>query len=335
MTVAVGQSFKEYYNALVVKQQNRSDEEILNAMIRDETTARKAIERSQWIGFQDVLHVAGIMMADKKRMDKNDVPIGMSPGQIEEYHKARRIWFPQRQPRIVPPRTRPGPVGYPYAKAREILAEELEIRSWIVGVEAKLRESIINHREESLMVIKELNQIAYKEERGRNRILSEENEEFSKIRKSLFLAAPPDYFRQKVIERYGVTKVEAIEARELTVEEQEELARKKLEEEERDHYRKTWDFLDFIYGAYFFMLNHGEIVGRQEIEDKHRDGLYEVVAQACRRSSGLIYYYTPSVAFHSAGSGAPTLREVAEKVVLDNARLERPTVYTGGHVSAE
>eukprot|EP00796_Vickermania_ingenoplastis_P013236 gene13236-9082_t len=329
MAVTTKGSFKEYYNALVARKP--TDAERINEMIRSELAFRKIIEKEQWKAFQDVLHVGGLMIADKKRMEKGDVPLGLTPSQVEDWFKSRRVWFPKLVPRQVPPRSRPGPVGYPYKASKEIQDEEPEIRKWIVGVEAKLRESILKHREDSLTVIKELELIRTFEERGRNRIRQEENDEFAVIRKQLFLSAPPDYFRQKVIERYGATQV--IEPRELTLEEREEVARVKLIQAEEDDFKKTWGYLNFVHGAYLFMLNHEEIVGRHNIEEEWNNRLYEVIAQSCRQTSGLTYYYTPAVALHCTNA-APSLRELAESVIIQRAQLERPKVYSGRRMVA-
>lgn len=331
MALSAHRSFKEYYNALVARVP--TDEERINNVIRSEYSFRKAIERAQFVAFRDVLHVAGIMIADKKRMEKGDLPLGLTTSQMEEYHRSRRVWFPQRVPRVVPPRSRPGPKGYPHKASREIQGEETEIRNWIVAVESKLRESIFKQREDSMIGIREMETIRFKEERARNRIVSEEIEGFAAIRKKLFLAAPPEYFRKLVIERYGVSK--AIEPRELTLEEREEEARKKLEEEELADFKKTWGYLDFVYGAYFYMLNHGEIVGRGNIENKERDELYNVIAQSCRKSGGLTFYYTPSVALHCSNDSTPVLQQVTKKVLEEKAHSERPKVYTGKFATME
>lgn len=335
MALVTGQSFKEYYNGLVIKQQNPSVEELVYSLYRAEVAERRKLEKAEWDHFEDVLHRAGIMVADKKRKEKNQVPLGMTPGQLEAYHKSRVIWFPEMVPRDIPKPIRSlGPPGYPHIKARELFQEEGEIRTWIVGVEDRLREDIIRKREDSLMAIKELNVINSKEDRGRTRLLVEEAEVFAAIRKSLFLAAPPDYFRQKVIERYGVSEVPRIEDRELTLEEVEEKERQELEEEERHHLQKATGFMAFIYATYFHILNHTEIVGRQTIEQQYKDELFTAVAQAGRRSSGLLYYYTPAIAFFG-GKHTPVLKDMAQQRLVEYWNMEKPVVYTGGTVTLD
>lgn len=322
MAVAHTRTFKEYYNALIARVP--TEEEQIKNVYRAETSARKAIELKETLVFKDVLHVAGIMIADKKRADKGERPEGVRDFEMPAYNLSRRVWFPKMVPRQIPPRTRPGPVGYPYAASRAIKAEEEDIRNWIVAVEAKLRENIYNACHEVLLIMKQIDMMKSNEERGRNRIMLEENDEFRGIRRKLFLSAPPDYFRAKVIERYGVTKT--IEPRELTVEERETAAREKIQADEVEDYKKTWGYLDFVYGAYFYMLHHGEIVGRMDAEQKEKDARYEVIAQSCRKTSGLTFYHTPALSLHCSDA-VPTLRALSQKEIEMRAREEKPAVY--------
>lgn len=335
MSLVTTSNFKEYYNALVLKQQSPSVEELFLAICRSEINERHKLERAEFHHFEDVLHCAGIFVADKKRREKNVVPTGLRPAQIEAWYKSREIYFPEMVPKAIPKPIRSlGPPGYPHIKVRELFLEESEIRNWIVGVEIRLREDIIRKGGNSIMAIKELKLIHAHEDRGRNRILSEEAEEFATIRKSLFLAAPPDYFRQKVIERYGATDTACIEDRELTIEELEERARQVLENEEVNGARKIQDYIDFIFSAYFHILNHTEIVGRQAIEDRHQEEIFTLIAHACRRTSGILYYCTPAVVFYS-GTYCPVLKALTQAKMIECASVEKPVVYTGGTVSMD
>lgn len=326
MTVAVGASFKDYYSALVEKQElPLTYEQGVIEVQRHEFEGRKYVEREEWKVFQDVLHVAGIMLADKKRMEKNDYPSGMPSWEYENYRKSRVVWFPERVPRQVI-RTRPiGPPGFPHTVATEMFREEVDIREWIIGVENRLRESILKAAKEDREIIEQVSILFGLEERGRNRCLMEENEAFSAIRKQVFLAAPPDYFRKQVIERYGET---VVDQREMTLEELEEEARNALVAEEQAAAEKIGEHVEFIYSAYMFMLNHAEINDRAEIEVEQRDSLYEVVAHSCRRSNGLIFYYLPSLSLHTS-THTPLLREMTQAVMAERASMERPQVYTG------
>lgn len=335
MALATVSNFKEYYNAVVLKQQHPSVEELFLAICRTEVTERHKLERAEFHHFEDVLHCAGILVADKKRREKNVVPPGLRPAQIEAWYKSREIYFPEMVPKAIPKPIRSlGPAGYPHIKVRELFLEEVEIRNWIVGVEVRLREDIIRKGGNSIMAIRELKLIHAHEDRGRNRFLSEEAEEFAIIRKSLFLAAPPDYFRQKVIERYGVTNTACIEDRELTIEDLEERARQVLEKEKAQEERKIQEYIDFIFSAYFHILNHTEIVGRQTIQENHKEEIFTLITHTCRRSSGILYYYTPAVVFYS-GTYAPLLKALAQEKMIECANIEKPVVYTGGTVSID
>lgn len=293
MTLVAARNFSEYYRSLVTRAV--PDEEKLMNIARKERSERRIIADQEWDEFRDMLHVAGIWITEKKQAAKGYLP-PLNDRELAVFKRKREIWFPKPVVKQVAPPIRRLVHAYPFAKARELFEEETTLRNWIAGVEEQLRSHIMHASDDSLYLITCFDDLYAKEQRGRARVEQEEYEVFSSIRKSVFLKAPADFFRRQLIERYGETKVE--EPRDLTFEEIEEIARHKLEEEELNDFIDVYSYINEIYKAYFFMINHQEICGRQDLEKEEQESLYNLIAHSCRRSFGLRYYHTPALVLH-------------------------------------
>lgn len=318
MTLVATRKFSEYYNSLVTR--TIPDDERLKNVIRKERSARRIIADEEWDEFRDVLHVAGVWLTEKKQAAKGFLP-PLGNREMAVFKRQREIWFPKQLPKAVPPPVRRLVHGYPFAKARAFFEEETTLRNWLSGVEQQLFSHITKASEDSLYMLTCFDDLNRNEERGRARVEQEEYEVFATIRKSVFLKAPPGFFRQKVIERYGETKTEE---HDCTVEELESIFRKKLERKEAEDFCNVYKYIDEIYKAYFFMIHHQEICGRQDIEQQERESLYSLIAHSCRRSFGLLYYHTPSIVLHCSDH-CKVLAELS-RVTLDDLQKKEAEV---------
>lgn len=311
MTLVAHRKFSEHYSALVARKQ--PEDELLKNVIRDERAQRRGIDDLQWDEFRDILHITGVWLTEKKEAEKGFLP-KLDDRQLQIWKREREIWFPKEEPRLVPPPVRRLKYGYPFAKSRVLMDEETKLRSWLEGVEQQLRSHIQRANDDSLYILTCFDILVQNEERGRQRIESEEYEVFAAIRKSVFLKAPPGFFRQKVIERYGETKVD--EEQDMTLEQVEELHRTKMLEEESAGLTAIYDYVDKIYASYFFMIHHQEICGRAAIIEEEREALFHLTVHNCRNSFGLLYYYTPLVALHTSPN-CDALRQLCLATVED------------------
>eukprot|EP00796_Vickermania_ingenoplastis_P013234 gene13234-9080_t len=315
MSLVAARNFSEYYNSLV----NRTipDDEKLKNIVRKERSARRIIADEEWDEFRDVLHITGVWITEKKEAAKGFLP-PLNDRELAVFKRQREIWFPKQLPKVVPPPVRRVVHGYPFAKARAIIEEETRLRTWLAGVEQQLFNHIEQASADSLYMLTCFDDLNRREERGRARVEQEEYEVFATIRKSVFLKAPPGFFRQKVIERYGESKID--ETRNMTLEEIEQMERKKLEKEEHKDFINVYNYINEIYKAYFFMINHQEICGRQELEKLEQETLYSIIAHSCRRSFGLRFYHTPAIVLHCSdhckilsAMSAATLEDMKQK----------------------
>eukprot|EP00796_Vickermania_ingenoplastis_P013232 gene13232-9078_t len=202
MNVVAVRSFSTYYNEL--KQWEPTYEDLLKTVSRDERAERQKIIDKEWSEMMDMLHIRGVWMTEKKLAEKGRLP-HLEPRALAIWKQEREIWFPTVPPLAVPPPTNRVKYGYPFVKAKALMKEEKEMREWLEGVEKKRRGHIQEMSNASMYRITCFDDLFRKEERSRRRLEKDEYAIFTMIRKSVFIKAPPDYFRQKVIERYGRT----------------------------------------------------------------------------------------------------------------------------------
>lgn len=310
MTLVAEKTFAEYYESLISREIPPS--EYLKNVIRQERSERRILRDAEWDEFRDMLHIAGIWISEKKEAEKGYLP-KLTDDKLAVWKKEREIWFPVVAPRPVLQRSNRVVKGYPHNKARKIIEDEVLLREWLMGVEEQIFTHIASASKESLIILTCIDNLRANEVRGRTRVETEEQELFASIRKSVFLKAPSDFFRQKVIERYGESKKDNLP---LTFEEKEELAREKILQQEADGWKQCTSYFEEVFKTYFFMLHHQEICERQELEAQQRETLYNEILQGSRRSFGLLYYHTPAFALHGLNH-CPCLIGMATAVIKD------------------
>ncbi|CAG9580319.1 conserved hypothetical protein [Leishmania major strain Friedlin] len=300
----ISQSFAERYAELVARVPTHT--ELLLDVQRREVGERKALEEMCQVAFQDVLHVAGVMIADKKALGRGALA-HRNRFEVALYKKQTAVWFQAAPPRKVAlPTTRPLH-GFPHAAFAELCQEERELRQWHYGVERRLREHIEEACGRAWFFLNVINETARSESLSRQRLQHEEDEDFTAIKQSFFRAVPADYYRNVVIARYGQT-ISAIEqAKDLTFEELEEKVRAALMEEEEASWRSAYQYLQDMYDAQLFALNHREVLGRYELEEEERNTLFPLILQCCREDFGIVFYHIPALALHF-NSSQPCLR---------------------------
>ncbi|CCW70673.1 unnamed protein product [Phytomonas sp. Hart1] len=285
--------FEDYYNELISRPYT-IDEALLDVQ-RGETCARERIQEDADADFADMLHIAGVWIGDKKYYQSGNVP-WMSRHALVLYKKQREVWFPATLPISVQPGKRQ---GFPHTAFRKLCEEENEIRIWFHCIEDKLRERLAKASTESFYLLVCFDQLYAKEAQGETRIHREELEERTALRKRYFLTAPPDFFRQLVIQRYGVTNPRrTIVDRELTFDEMEAEDRDLIEQEEFRSRSELFKILHEAYQTQLFIVNHLEVVARQLIVDLAQEVMYPVLAECCRESFSYTFYHIPATFLH-------------------------------------
>ncbi|TPP47206.1 hypothetical protein CGC20_34305 [Leishmania donovani] len=216
----VSQSFAERYAELVAHVPTYT--ELLLDLQRREVGDRKALEEKCQMAFQDVLHVAAVMISDKKALGRGALA-HRNLFEVALYKKQTAVWFQAAPPRKVDlPITRPVH-GFPHAAFAELCREERELRQWHYGVERRLREHIEEACGRAWLFLNVINDAARSESLSRQRLQYEEDEDFTAIKQRFFRAVPADYYRNDM---YDV-QLFALNHREV-------LGRYELEEEERN-----------------------------------------------------------------------------------------------------
>ncbi|KAG5470595.1 hypothetical protein LSCM1_01840 [Leishmania martiniquensis] len=300
----ITQSFSERYAELVSRVPTYT--EMLLDVQRREFGERKALEEKCQMAFRDVLHVAAVMISDKKSLGKSALA-HRNRFELALYQRQTAVWFPATPPRQVALPTGRQLRAFPHAAFAELCKEERELRQWLYGVERRLREHIEEACGRAWFFLNLIGETVARESLSRQRVQYEEDQDFNAVKQAFFRAVPADYYRLAVIARYGRT-VSAVEtAKDLSVEEMEEAARAVLNEEEETSRRSVFQYLHDMYDFQLFALNHREVTGRYEIEDEECNALFPLVAQCCREDFGIIFYHVPALALHFSSS-YPCLR---------------------------
>ncbi|CAC9525395.1 conserved hypothetical protein [Leishmania infantum JPCM5] len=300
----VSQSFAERYAELVAHVPTYT--ELLLDLQRREVGDRKALEEKCQMAFQDVLHVAAVMISDKKALGRGALA-HRNLFEVALYKKQTAVWFQAAPPRKVDlPITRPVH-GFPHAAFAELCREERELRQWHYGVERRLREHIEEACGRAWFFLNVINDAARSESLSRQRLQYEEDEDFTAIKQRFFRAVPADYYRNVVIARYGQTTYAIEQAKDLPFEEEEEKVRAALMEEEEASWRSAYQYLQDMYDVQLFALNHREVLGRYELEEEERNMLFPLILQCCREDFGIVFYHVPALALHF-NSSQPCLR---------------------------
>lgn len=300
------EDFGEYYNSLVQRQW--SDEEILKFLVREEVGQRAEIEAAESSSFHDVLHVAAVMISDRKEFSRCRYSC-RDPRALVLAQRDIAVWLPP-EPHFRPaskvglPEVKLWP-GYPYEAAAKLMDEEAELRRWLYMVQEKLRGRVQEACAQSWFILTRLDDLRMKETRARTRLEGDEAEDFASMRRGVFLRAPPDYFRQEVIRRYGATPSKPLDPTEedrikdFSIWELEEYMRERLMADEQKALKTVYDYWNDVFDKEFFVLNHDEIVQRADIEEEQRDTLFPQIDNVCRNNFELTFHQTAAVALHS------------------------------------
>ncbi|KAG5494742.1 hypothetical protein JIQ42_02357 [Leishmania sp. Namibia] len=295
----ITQSFAEHYAELVNRVPTHT--ELLLDVQRREVGERKALEEKCQTAFHDVLHVAAVMISDKKSLGKAALA-HRNRFELALYQKKTAVWFPATPPRQVALPTGRLLRAFPHAAFAELCQEERELRQWLYGVERRLREHIEEACGRAWFFLNLIGETAARESLSRQRLQYEEDEAFSSVKQCFFRAVPAEYYRFVVIARYGQT-VRAVEAaKDLSFEEIEEEARAGLMEEEETSRRSAFQYLQDMYDLQIFALNHREVTSRYELEEEECNSLFPLVAQCCREDFGIVFYHVPALALHFSSS---------------------------------
>ncbi|AIO01085.1 hypothetical protein LPMP_322010 [Leishmania panamensis] len=296
----IAQSFSDHYAELVTRVPTYT--ELLLHVQRREVGERKALEERCRMAFQDVLHVAAVMIADNKALARGGALARRNRFELTLYKKETSVWF-----EAVPPRQVALPTGrpsraFPYAAFAELQQEERELRQWGYGVERRLREHIEEVCSRTWFFLNLLTDTMARETLSRQRLEYEEDEVFTSVKQRFFRAVPADYYRHLVITRYGPTTPAVEPVRDLGFEEIEEDARAMLMAEEEASRTSVFQYLQGVYDMQLFALNHCEVISRYELEEEERNTLFPLVAQCCREDFGILFYYVPALALHFSSS---------------------------------
>lgn len=300
----IGQSFAERYAELVARVPTHT--ELLLDLQRREVGERKALEEKCQVTFQDVLHVAAVMIADKKALGRGALA-NRNRFEVALYKKQTAVWFQAAPPRKVEPSITRPLHGFPHAAFAALCQEERELRQWHYGVERRLREHIEEACGRAWFFLNMVNDAIRSESLSRQRLQHEEDEAFIAAKQSFFRAVPADYYRNAVIARYGQTDSAIEQAKDLTFEEVEEKVRAGLMEEEEASWRSAYQYLYDMYDVQLFSLNHREVLGRYELEEEECNTLFPLILRCCREDFGILFYHVPALALHF-NSSQPCLR---------------------------
>ena len=196
----VSSSFAERYAELTSRVPTLT-ERLLDVQ-RREVCERREIEEQTQAAFQDVLHIAAIMIADKKALQQGATAL-MDAEALTLYKRETAVWFPAVPPRRVPFRANRPLRAFPHAAFNEMCDEERELRQWLYGVERRLRQHIEEACSRSWFYLHVIDDTIAKERHGRRRLLKEEDDAFTGVKRSFFRTVPAEYFRHVVLTRHG------------------------------------------------------------------------------------------------------------------------------------
>lgn len=304
VTTSVTPRFADYYFSLVSRP--ISFREKLNNVMRDEYSERKKIKNEQRSGFQDVLHIAGHWIGEKRAgVSAFFGTRYVSMKEFLAWKKEREIWFPPIVPKVVLFTRRPRIPGYPYDKVTALLNEEKELRDWLNGVQEQQMKRITMLKDQQLNLLECEIHLQKCEARERWRMTEEETETRRNIKRQVFLNVPSAFFIQRVRERFGGTG--GIK-KPPTLEEIETVEREKIEQLEQQAWRKIAKIPQDILETNIFALHHQEVVRREEIVKEEMARVYDLMTHASRITFGIYYYHTPALAFHVDPPRCPLLR---------------------------
>lgn len=296
----VSSSFAERYAELTSRVPTLT-ERLLDVQ-RREVCERREIEEQTQAAFQDVLHIAAIMIADKKALQQGAIAL-MDAEALTLYKRETAVWFPAVPPRRVPFRANRPLRAFPHAAFNEMCDEERELRQWLYGVERRLRQHIEEACSRSWFYLHVIDDTIAKERHGRRRLLKEEDDAFTCVKRSFFRTVPAEYFRHVVLTRHGPSApIAADKAEDMSVEAQEAKARVALCAAEVAARQAVFQYLKTAYDVRLFALNHQEVIERYELEEAEADALYPLVAGVCRADFGGTFYHVPALALHLSSS---------------------------------
>lgn len=276
---------------------------------RNEYCDRRKVEAQAAAAFQDVLHIAAIMIADKKAHQHGANTL-LDQHALTLYKQETAVWFPAAPPRTVPFRANRPLRAFPHAAFAELCDEERELRQWLYGVERHLRQHIEEAGSRSFFYLDVMADTVAREHRGRQRLQKEEDDAYTELKQRFFRTVPADYFRHLVIARYGSSvpvRDAADDEEDTSLEAQEAKARAALANAEEQARRDVFEYLQTAYAVRLFSLNHTEVMQRYELEQAEANELYPLIAGLCRSAFGGSFYHVPAVALH-AGAGCACLR---------------------------
>ncbi|RNF02716.1 hypothetical protein TraAM80_06167, partial [Trypanosoma rangeli] len=300
----VSHSFAEYYAALVAREP--LPDELLKRICREETGRRKLIEAEVDAAVNDLRHLIGVMIGERKRAEsasaRNIVPDKHALMVMEQ---ETAVWLPPVPPRGIVPLKRRFFPGFPRTKYNQLVEEEQELRQWLTALEKRQRQPIEKLCSELWFLLLCLGQCSQREADARERLERDEGEERLTMRRNVFRLASPDYFRNLWIERYGVkSKPEKKTFAEVWQE-----SRNTVEQEEHEDWCCMLRWLFDMYGVSLFSVSRREVSERYEIEEEEEHELWQSMVELSRSTFGPYMKYTSIVAWHSMGH-PPLLREV-------------------------
>ncbi|KPA84753.1 hypothetical protein ABB37_01246 [Leptomonas pyrrhocoris] len=318
----VSSSFAERYAELTSRVPTLT-ESLLDVQ-RGEVCERREVEAHEQAGFQDVLHVAAIMISDKKALRHRSAALSDAHA-LTVYKQETAVWFPAAPPRSVNFRANRPLRAFPHAAFNDMLDEERELRQWLYGVERHLRQHVEEACSRSWLYLNMLDDTVSKENRGRQRLMKEADDSFVELKQRFFRTVPADYFRHVIRARYG-SSLPAPPAEDTSIEAQEQRARAALCDEEVAACKDVFQYFQIAYGVRLFSLNHQEVIERYELEEAEANTLFPLIAGLCRADFGGAFYHVPALALHIS-SNCPSLR------ALCLAQLQPPSSKTDATAS--
>jgi hypothetical protein len=269
---------------------------------RKEVCERREVEAQAQVAFQDVLHIAAIMIADKKARQQGSTAL-MDAHALTLYNQKTAVWFPAAPPRTVPFRANRPRRAFPHAAFTEMCDEERELRQWLYGVERRLRQHIEEACSRSLFYMGVLEDTVIKEHRGRQHLMKEEDGAFTDVKQRFFRTVPADYFRHIVLARFGSSAPAVLdELQDTSLEAQETRSRAALCDAEVAARKEVFQYLQTAYDVRLFALNHREVIERYELEEAEANELFPLIAGVCRADFGGTFYHVPALALHLSPS---------------------------------
>lgn len=222
--------------------------ESVRGLVREEVASRRDLVDREQAQRSDVEFLIAVARSEYRHQKGSHAKISdrdLFPQQPNVRHVHN---VPDRRPELVHLRKPP-------TWMTKLTIEESELRNWVDRVEQKLRESLYAEIERELAFVTRLTRCEVQEDTLRRQMDLESSTALRSILRTEFMERPP-------------LATALRPQRQLLADEEEELAREQLLDEELDERRQIHDWLVLRYGVLIFSLNRIEDIYRQELQEQ-------------------------------------------------------------------